>query len=1014
MLKLNKEQKQAVEYLTGPLLVIAGAGTGKTRVITEKIDYIVSRKNVNISNVLALTFTDKAANEMIDRLETKISSAEIYLANIFTFHTFCRQILNQYGLEIGLPINFNLITEEESLLLLKQELKNIELKYYQNLSNPNKFLRGFVNYFHKCKDELISPEDYLKYAQDLKLDTDKVEIELERDKQTELANLFHLYNQALRKTNHLDFSDLIFYVYKLFTQRPNVLKKLQEQYKYILVDEFQDVNFAQYELVKLLTGQKNQLTVVGDDDQSIYAFRGANIANIMRFKDDFPQAKEIVLTKNYRSRQEVLDLAYQVIIHNNPFRLEEKLNLSKKLVSHYQTTETEPAINYETYLTSFEEAEAISKKIFTIRKQNPDVSWDDFAVLIRSNSSAEILINSFKKHQIPFEFLALEGLFKQDVVLYVLSFLRLIAGQKHEAYLYRLLHIPSLNITSEELHLLAHIKNSNRKSLLTIFEQANYYIKDKELLTKINKLNTLLKKAISNLKTKNITQLIEEFLEEIGYLKYLLANIENSQDPELSSHSYSQIQYFKQFIDTISNASLFLKDKDTHVFEILNYLDDLTDSGELGKLVQLEETKNSVNIITVHKAKGLEFKYVFVPFLVNGKFPSRKQANAFEIPYELLDKQNKEIYNQGQENTDKDFQLQEERRLFYVAVTRAKDRLFLSNFSFSDQGSRTKKPSVFLEEAKLDETKQLQVKFNSKTFLSAPVKNDFKVDGFDINKLSLPKSYSFTALTNYNRCPYAFLLENLIKLSSPIPADNLSFGTVIHNVLLEFYKQLKYLNEQQQDSLFGFTEQKIELQTDKNGLKIPSLDYLLSLFKEKWQANYNKIAEKEFKLYKQKGLEILKLFYEKEGQEYGWSKPVYLEKNFTYHFNLLEPPIALTARIDRVDKLTDGTLHIIDYKTGKPKDKLSSDDKRQLMIYYLVSQSVKELKDLGPVSLLSYYYIDNAQRVSFKPTDKDLEKTEEFLKITVEKIRQRDFSAKPSKFNCQFCSYRQICSKAKK
>src|SRR3989338_2219981 len=287
--KLNPEQKKAVEHQKGPLLIVAGAGTGKTTVICERINYLITQKNLGANEILALTFTEKAAAEMEERVD-KVLPYGINDLWISTFHSFAERVLREHGLDIGLTTDFKLLDETAAWVLIRNNLEKFNLDYYKPLGNPSKFIKALLKHFSKCKDEIVTPKDYLDYAESYRLDNDlssasarstslgatanitadQMEIASEAKRLEELANAYHTYQQLMLDNNYLDFGDLLNYCYELFLKRPKILKKYQEQFKYILVDEFQDTNYAQYQLVKLLSQPENNITVVGDDDQSIY------------------------------------------------------------------------------------------------------------------------------------------------------------------------------------------------------------------------------------------------------------------------------------------------------------------------------------------------------------------------------------------------------------------------------------------------------------------------------------------------------------------------------------------------------------------------------------------------------------------------------------------------------------------------------------------------------------------------------------------------------------------------
>ena len=344
----------------GPLLIVAGAGTGKTTVITQRIAYLIEQGKAKSDEILALTFTEKAAGEMEERVDRLLPMGYLDLW-ISTFHSFGERIIQAHGLDIGLSTKPKLLNEFEQWALIKNNFDKFDLDYYRPLGNPTKFIRALLKHFSRLKDEDISPAAYLSYAEELKenLDSmlsgskkknkknDKEEIaEQEILRINEVANAFHVYNQLLLDNEAMDFGDLINYTLKIFRERPAILNKYHQQFKYILLDEFQDTNWAQYELIKLLAMPSNNLVVVGDDDQSVYKFRGASVSNIMQFKKDFKKSKEIVLTKNYRNRQNILDLAYNFIQLNNPNRLEYQLN-RQQTADNRQQKESNPVIASE-------------------------------------------------------------------------------------------------------------------------------------------------------------------------------------------------------------------------------------------------------------------------------------------------------------------------------------------------------------------------------------------------------------------------------------------------------------------------------------------------------------------------------------------------------------------------------------------------------------------------------------------------------------------------------------------
>ena len=993
--KLNPAQKEAVEYTDGPLLIVAGAGTGKTTVITKKISYLIEKNLAKPEEILALTFTDKAAGEMEDRVDDLLfdlnneqkgkslpaDSAGYVDLQISTFHAFCQRLLEEYGVEIGLSGRSKLLSQTDAWLLVRENIYDFNLDYYRPMGNPTGQIHALLNHFSKCKDELISPQEYLDYVEGLILDKDEAEIQ-EKNKLIEQANAYNKYNQLLLDSSALDFGDLIFYSVKLLQERPNILKSLQERFKYILVDEFQDVNWSQYELIKLLTGKETSLTAVGDDDQSIYSFRGSNVSIIMRFKEDFKKAKEIVLTENYRSAKEVLDFAYESIQHNNPDRLEEKLKIDKKLKAKGGIKAGQ--VEHLQFQTLDDEVQGVVKKIIEIKKQDKDATLDDFAILVRANSHVEPFLNAFEAYNIPYEYLASSGLYRQPVVLDSVGFFNIVENIHNDRAVYRLLRMPFFNFKEDDLQKLTGGAKKKSISYYEACKRAREFFVSSVGIENCQKLVSLIHDGMKRARYEKPTVVLYQFLEKGGYLKYLTHG-ENEGNREVIRQIYHLKQFFdliRQYEETIPGA---------HVAGFVDHYNQIIESGDNGKMKQIQDTPDSINIITVHSAKGLEYKYVFVVNCVEERFPTRKKSSGIEIPSELM----KEEIPEG------DFHYQEERRLFYVACTRAKQGLFLT--SAEDYGGvRKKKLSRFLVELDLDKTESNKLTSHKKIIINKTKTSEEKQKDTAEFIYEPPKKFSFSQINSYNRCPYQYKLSHILKIPMKGSAS-FSFGNTIHNTLQKFYERIQELNNVKQDTLFGSTinaEKSNAL--NSNGIKVPKLEELLEMYEEKWIADWYD-NKKQREDYFAKGKEILKIFY--TSQEENWTIPVSLEG----FFKIKVGEFLITGRIDRIDQLEDGTLEIIDYKTGKGKDKLSTDDRQQLLIYQVVAQTLPEYKNIGDVSKLTFYYVNNDLRQSFIGKDKDIEKMQEKLLSTMNKIKAGKFKPTPGPFICKYCEYKEIC-----
>ena len=965
--KLNKAQQEAVDYTDGPLLIVAGAGTGKTTVVTQKIAKLLEEKNAEPEQILALTFTEKAATEMQERVDelVPLGYAEMQIS---TFHSFCQKLLEVYGLEIGIPDRFKLLRETDAWLLVKKHLYDLELDYYRPLGNPSRHIHALLKHFSKCKDELISPEQYLEYAENVKLDGDEVNVE-EKSRLAELANTYHAYNQLLLDNEAMDFADLIYYTVRLLQDRPGIKRKLQEQFKYILVDEVQDVNYAQYELVQLLTdGGANQLTVVGDDDQSIYAFRGASVSNILRFKDDYPNAKEVVLTENYRSGQEILDSAYTLIKHNDPDRLEVKLGIDKGLKAGKGTKKTK--VLHMQFDSVEMEALGVAQKILKMKKDT-DCTWDDIAILVRANSHADIFMEALEQASVPYEFLSSGGLYRQPIVIDAVNVFKVLDSYKESSAVYRLLQMPCFDFSERDMHeFLSHAK---RKSLpyYEALKGADELFLSAEGKNTCKKLVSLITSSIRKAKFDKPTTVLHHFFEQSGYFKFL-----TSQEEEGNREAVCAIGHLKQFFDYIHAYEI--ASPDARVRGFLEYFTGVLESGDSGRLYQPSDTPDSVNIMTVHGSKGLEFKHVFVVNCVEERFPTRRKGGDIPIPDELV----KEVLPEG------DYHYQEERRLFYVAMTRAKEQLFLT--SAEDYGGvRKKKVSRFI--AELGET-LTQLPVASPQPLTSKTEETVVVQDVHEGLYALPKQFSFSQIRAFQVCPYQYKISYILKI--PMKGSHyFSFGNTIHLTLQRFYEKVQELNSVKQGSLFDLAVPEKKASDD---VQVPSLDDLLQLYEKAWIGDWYQ-NERQRKGYHEKGKELLKTFYKKN--ENNWTIPVALEGGFKIKVG----EYTISGKIDRVDQLPDGSLAIIDYKTGTPKDKLSTDDKQQLLLYQQAASQLPRYRNVGPVSELTYYYVADDVETSFLGAEKDIEKFEEKVVKTLDKMHATDFRTVTRKDGCGRC-----------
>ncbi|MBI4975140.1 UvrD-helicase domain-containing protein [Candidatus Peregrinibacteria bacterium] len=451
-MNFNSEQKKAIDHTKGPLLIIAGAGTGKTRVITSSVLHLINSGVYKASEILALTFTEKASNEMVERIDMEMPLGYEEIC-VKTFHSFSEQILRESGLEIGLDTSYKILTKEEQWFFFKKNLYNFELNYYRPLGNPNKFISNLLTHFSKLKDELIPPEKYIEWAGGLA-------DEEVREKNLEVANAYKKYQELLIQNNYLDFGDLTTYAVKLFETRKSVLAEYRNRFKYIFVDEFQDTNFAQFRLVRMLAEEHKNITVVGDDDQSIYKWRGASLSNILQFEKFFPEAKKVVLTGNYRSSQNILDSAYALIQNNNPDRLEVKSNIVKRLNSNIDCNEKVHAHHFQNYLN---ECEFVAEKIASLQKEE-GLPYSSFAILVRTNRLTSPFIDALKSVGIPCHVNDPKGLLHLPEIKDLVAVVKFLANSYDDIALLRILKCDVFGVQMGEI--LSVINNPIKKHLI--------------------------------------------------------------------------------------------------------------------------------------------------------------------------------------------------------------------------------------------------------------------------------------------------------------------------------------------------------------------------------------------------------------------------------------------------------------------------------------------------------------------------------------------------------------------
>lgn len=974
-LKLNKEQIEAIKCKKGHLLVIAGAGTGKTTVITERIKYLILGKYAKPNEILALTFTEKAAKEMEERVDVSMPYGYTQMW-IMTFHSFCDRILRREALHIGLDPKFKLMTQSETVQFIRNNIFKFNLDYFRPLGNPTKFVTGMLQHFSRLQDEDVSPADYTRWVKKIntKRKSAKPEDEkLEIKKWNELANAFKVYEELKTKEGVMDFGDLIVKTLELFRKRPNILKTYREQFKYVLVDEFQDTNYGQNELVKLLVGKKGNITVVADDDQSIYRFRGAAVSNVIQFRKSFPKTKIVVLTRNYRSTQEILDRSYDLIQFNNPDRLEVVEKINKRLVSQVSPTSREASRGDPiTFIHSDRvenEAEEVAKKISELTNQvtKPLINCKDIAILVRANNHAEPFMRAFSRHGIPYQFLGPGRLFKQPEIIDLISYLKILYNYEDSVSFYRLLSIDFFDIPSFHL---ASIGNYARKYNLSLFEAASK-IGDK----KVKNILEIIKKHLGMVKKETAGQILYYFLSETGLLKKMLA----PESPEAERRAMN----ISKFFDKLKTYEV--DHEDATVPAVVDWLELSSELGESPLAADIDwNDVNAVNILTAHSAKGLEFSVVFLVNLVAQRFPTTERREQIPIPDKLI----KEVLPVG------DYHLEEERRLFYVGMTRAKELLYFTAADYYGEGKREKRLSPFIFEALGDKaTSGEQSKNNVDQLSFLDYKSKTKPSEASAKSGEAPHVdyLSYSQIETFKICPLHYKLRYIYKVPTP-PSASQSFGISMHVTLKDFYLAVREGKKANEKTIFDIFERG----WIKEGYK-------------------DKKHEKDFF---GKGKLYLSGFLKDEFNPK--NLPVALEQPFVVP--LIDPTsrkasrgqdyLKIGGKIDRVDQLADGLIEIVDYKTGATIPSQKDVDKNlQLSFYALAASSIPQPPfGIKPEKMkLSLYFLDNQEKISTTRTAKQLEEAVEEIFQVRDEIQKSDFKCSGHMFCQSKCEYSLFC-----
>ena len=626
---MNSEQSEAVRTTEGPLLIMAGAGSGKTRVLTHRIAYLLDEKDVSPYNILAIKFTNKAAKEMKARVEHLVGE-EAQVIWMSTFHSMCVRILRRDADRIGIERNFTIIDPTDQKSVIKDVLKS------ENIDSKRFEPRMFIGAISNLKNELKTPEDAQKEANDFHSQM--------------VATVYKGYQRQLSRNEALDFDDLIMTTINLFERVPETLEYYQNKFQYIHVDEYQDTNKAQYTLVKLLANKFKNLCVVGDSDQSIYGWRGADIQNILSFEEDYPEAKTIFLEQNYRSTKNILNAANEVIKHNS----------ERKPKGLWTANSGGDKIQYYEAMTERDEAEYVVKEI--MKHQRSGKKYSEMAILYRTNAQSRVLEETFMKSNIPYTMVGGQKFYDRKEIKDLLSYLRVIANSNDDISLQRIINVPKRGIGPSSVEKIQTYALQNNISMFDALAEVDFIGLSKKVTQECISFYEMIQNLIKEQEFLEISEIVDEVLQKSGYRDML--------DREQSIESRSRLENLDEFMSVPKDY-----EENTPLEEqsLINFLTDLSLVADIDEA----DTQNGVTLMTMHSAKGLEFPIVFIMGMEESLFPHIRAIKS-----------------------EDDHEMEEERRICYVAITRAEELLYITNATTRMLFGRSQSnmPSRFLKE----------------------------------------------------------------------------------------------------------------------------------------------------------------------------------------------------------------------------------------------------------------------------------------------------------------------------
>ncbi len=996
---LNTDQLRAVTHGEGPLLVVAGAGTGKTQVITRRIAWLIASRRAKPSEILALTFTDKAAAEMALRVDQLVPYGYTD-TSISTFHAFGDRLIREYALELGLAPDVRVLSRAEVVIFLREHLYEFELDEYRPLGDPTRFLGALATLFSRCKDEDITPATYAAHAERVATDAAALAeaaggepddgtaaIAEDARRQAELARAFGRYQELLAANGFIDFGDQVALAVRLVRESAAARTAIAGRFRYILVDEFQDTNRAQAELVSLLAEPLRNVTVVGDDDQAIYAFRGAAIDNILDFSARYQGARTVVLRRNYRSLGPILDASYRLVRFNDPDRLEVRTGITKRLKPERRDPAAAP-VRLEAFATGSEEADWIAADI--ARRVAEGAAPRDHAVLVRANGHADPVLRALNIAGIPWRFSGSSGLYARPEVRLLMAFLRAVADPESSVDLYALASSEVYGLGGEDLTAIVNTARRRHRSVWATLDelerQPGILRVSPATREGVHRLVGDLTRFSAMAHDRPAGEVLYAFLRDSGMLARLARTPTTAAEEGLGNVA--------RFFDIIRAQSALLAD-DRAMF-VAGHLQTLIEAGDDPATADLDPDADAVAVLTVHKAKGLEFPVVYLPGMVAGRFPGNGRGDALALPAAL---------GRAADPTAEG-SLAEERRLCYVAMTRARDELILSHAA-DYGGARARKVSPFVLEA-LDlpaaaapGTGIVPPSAEERLATFAAVDSPVEAERGPIDE---PLSLSFGQVDAYLTCPLKYKYAHVLRVPTA-PHHALVYGAAMHKAVQLFHHR----------HARGHVMSEAEL------------DEVLD---SAW-SNEGFVSREHEEARLAAARASLRRFREEQLLP-GAVIPTYVEREFSFSLGgdrirgrwdrvdvqpaALDAPADAAATTPSADHVTPtlgimGREHvtITDYKATDLRDparaRQRARESLQLQIYAMGYEALTgRLPDQ-----LALHFLDSGLVGKVDVDPKRLAKARERISTAAAGIRARDYHATPDAMACSWCPFRDIC-----